>query len=196
MTKQKDTRSRAWTFVAYPDSVPDKWIDIIEDYHLEWALSPLHNADTDPNGEVKKAHWHVLLQFTNVKSYEQILEITQKVNATVPIKVHNTRSLVRYFCHLDNPDKFQYKISDIKSFGGLDVEDLMKPSASEMYDIIGDIRQWIVDSEIYEFEDVMNYSYEEHPNDWVPVLITHSTVIWRFVQSRRYRREKEGIIHG
>lgn len=187
----KETRSRAWTFVCYPDSVPERWEDIINELHIEWACSPLHDKDTNPDGEAKKAHWHILLQFTNVKSFDQVNEICQLVNAPIPMRCHNTRSLVRYFCHLDNPEKAQYSMSDIRCFGGLDIADLTKPSAAMTYDLIGDMLEWIKKKKIVEFSDLMDFAYKEHPNDWVPVLLTHSNILVRYLNSKRYRAEKE-----
>ena len=55
MAKQnsKDTRTRNWTIVVYPDSAPANWRDIINDIHIEWVESPLHDKDVDANGEYK-----------------------------------------------------------------------------------------------------------------------------------------------
>ena len=191
MAEKKDTRSRAWSFIVYPESAPENWEAIIDELHIEWAHSPLHDRDTNPTGETKKAHWHCLLQFTNVKSFDQVYEICKLVNSPAPQRCHNTRSLARYFCHLDNPEKAQYSVTDIKCFGGLDFNDLLKPSASQVYEIIGEMRAWIDDKHIYEFQDLMDEAYsEEHFNEWVPVLVSHSTVLFRYLNSKRYRAEK------
>ena len=57
--KDKRFKTRAWTFIVYPDSAPDDWRDILDDLHIPWCESPLHDKDQNPTGEQKKAHWHV-----------------------------------------------------------------------------------------------------------------------------------------
>lgn len=54
--KKKDGRTRNWTFVLYPDSAPDNWRQILDDKHIEWIESPLHDKDVNANGEPKKPH--------------------------------------------------------------------------------------------------------------------------------------------
>lgn len=158
--------------------------------HLEWVESPLHEFDTNPDGEPKKPHWHILLAFTNVKSYTQVKEICDKVQGTIPLKVHNTKSLVRYMAHLDNPEKHQYSISDIKSHGGLDVLDLLKPSYSERYFIIGEILDFCKEEGIIEYQDLMDYARYNRPDDWFPLLCDGCTyVITNYLKSARHRRK-------
>lgn len=132
-TQKKETRTRNWTIVVYPDSAPNNWRDIIDEWHIEWVESPLHDKDVNADGEPKKPHWHILLMFSSVKSYDQVLSLCQEVNCPIPKQVHNTKALVRYMAHLDNPDKAQYDITGIVAHGGVDVADLLKPSSSERY---------------------------------------------------------------
>lgn len=184
----KETRSRAWTFIVYPESAPDNWIDILEDLHLEWVQSPLHEFDVNPTGELKKAHWHILVQFTNVKSYDQVKEICDSVSATVPQRCHNTRALVRYMCHLDNPDKFQYDIRDITSHGGADVEDLLKPSHAMRQSILSEIRSFCKKEHITEFQDLYDYADLNRHDDWFVILNDSGTLpIKYYLQSARHR---------
>lgn len=84
MAKVKDNRTRNWTFVVYPESAPDNWREIIDEYHTPWIESPLHDKDVNPDGEIKKAHWHVMMMFPTNKSYDQIREITMKLRSPNP----------------------------------------------------------------------------------------------------------------
>ena len=77
--KSTDNRTRSWSFVLYEDSAPDNWRDILDDMHIEWIESPWHDKDVNANGEPKKKHKHILLIFPGKKSYEQIKEITDKL---------------------------------------------------------------------------------------------------------------------
>lgn len=191
----KDTRCRNWTFVVYPESAPANWRDFLDEYHLEWVESPLHEFDVNPTGEVKKAHWHVLIMASQVKSYDQILELIKPLNCTVPQKVHNSKSLVRYMAHLDNPDKFQYKVEDIIAHGGIDVSDLLKPSSSERYSLIKEMCDYVGTNDVTEFYELMDYAMAEKFDTWFPLLCDNSAyVVNQYIKSNRervYRSRKE-----
>ena len=121
----KDSRKRNWTAVVYPESAPENWREILDDEHIEWVESPLHDKDMNPDGSIKKPHWHIMLLFDGNKSYEQIKEITDKINAPIPKYVQSVRAMARYFAHLDNPEKVQYAVSEIRGHGGVDLKELL-----------------------------------------------------------------------
>ena len=183
----KDTRTRNWTCVVYPESAPERWREMLDDLHIEWVESPLHEFDANADGEVKKPHWHVLLMFGGVKSYDQVLEVTEFLNCPAPQRCHNAKAMVRYMAHLDNPDKFQYKISDIVSHGGVDLAELLRPSSSERYSIIRDMCCYIRDNHVTEFKDLMDYAMENHFDTWFPALCDNcSFVIQQYIKSERH----------
>ena len=183
----KDTRTRNWTIVVYPDSAPENWRDILDEMHIEWVESPLHDKDTNPNGEAKKPHWHVLLMFGGVKAYEQVIELIEPLNCPTPTRVHNCKSLIRYMAHLDNPDKVQYDISKIVAHGGVDVMDLLKPSSSERYTFIKEMQAWCREFDITEFSDLMDYAASERLDDWYPLLCDNCAFVMnQYLKSRRH----------
>lgn len=183
----KDTRTRNWTIVVYPDSAPENWRDILDEMHIEWVESPLHDKDTNPNGEAKKPHWHVLLMFGGVKAYEQVIELIEPLNCPIPTRVHNCKSLIRYMAHLDNPDKVQYDISKIVAHGGVDVMDLLKPSSSERYTFIKEMQAWCREFDITEFSDLMDYAASERLDDWYPLLCDNCAFVMnQYLKSRRH----------
>lgn len=186
----KTTRTRNWTFVLYPESAPENWREILDDLHLEWVESPLHDSDINATGEPKKSHFHILILFNGNKTYEQVLEITSSVNSTIPQQCHNAKSLVRYMAHLDNPEKFQYSAAEIKSHGGVEIADLLRPSASEKYSMISEIIQYIKANKITEFQDIFDYASAERHDDWFPLICDGSTyVITAYLKSARHRRQ-------
>ncbi len=185
----KESRCRNWTIVIYPDSAPENWRDIIDEGHIEWVESPLHDADMNADGTPKKPHIHVLLMFGGVKAYEQVLEFIKPLNCPIPQRCHNAKAIVRYFAHLDNPEKAQYSIKDIKSHGGVDVSDLLRPNASERYELIKEMSFWIIENDIVEFEDIWKYAMSERFEDWFPLLCDNSAfAINQLLKSRRHRR--------
>ena len=183
-----NNRTRNWTFVLYPESAPDKWRDILDEEHIEWIESPLHDKDLNENGEPKKPHWHILLMFEGNKTVEQVAEITTRLNATIPLKVASAKGLVRYMAHLDNPEKHQYDKSQIVAHGGADVADLLKPTSSSRYQLIGEMMAFVKDNDIVEMEDLLLYAIEFRFDDWFPLLCDNSAYIMEsLIKSRRHR---------
>lgn len=181
-------RTRIWAVVVYPDSAPDNWREILDDYHIEWAESPLHEFDTNQTGELKKPHWHIILAFDGPKSYEQVLGILSPLNCPIPQRCHSLKGAVRYFVHLDNPEKYQYSISDIVAHGGFDVSAALAPSASERYSILRDMCEYIRDNGVTEFSDFVFYAMAEHYDDWYPFLADNSAYfIGQVIKSQRHR---------
>ena len=63
-------RIRNWATIVYPESAPDNWQEILKGQLVPAFISPLHDLDYDENGELKKEHYHILLLFGGVKTYE------------------------------------------------------------------------------------------------------------------------------
>lgn len=189
-----DDRMRNWTFLIYPKEgnppAPENWRDILDDKHISWIESPLHDKDVDANGEMKKEHIHVLVMFEGKKSYAQIKEITDQLNAPVPQKCASVKGLVRYMAHLDNPEKAQYDKGLIIGHGGANVAEYLKPTSSSRYQLIGEMRKWVNDNNCIEFCDLFDYAAQEHFDDWFPLLCDNSAYIMgEFIKSRRHRGE-------
>ena len=188
---KKSLRTRYYTFVVYPESAPDAWETVLDDRHVSWVRSPLHDKDIDPNGKPKKPHWHVMLAFESTKSLEQANEISSTVNATVCQMVESPRALVRYFAHMDNPDKAQYDKRDIACHGGFDLEDMLKTSNQTKYDVLKEMLAYVVDADIIEYEDLVIYAMYNEPS-WFEALADNCTyMVNAFIKSRRNRRDRE-----
>lgn len=186
----KETRTRSWAVVVYPESAPVNWRDYIDELHIEWVESPLHEFDTNPTGDIKKPHWHVLLMFGGVKTYEQVCEVLAPINCPIPQRCHSAKGAVRYMAHLDNPEKFQYSPTDIVAHGGADIAELLRPSSSERYFMIREMLDYVRDNSITEFQDLMDYAMIEHFDTWFPLLCDNSAfVVGQYIKSQRHRKE-------
>ncbi len=170
--KRAGKRARAWTAIVYPDSAVDKWIEVLRDQLVECLVSPLHDKDVLPTGEAKKPHYHVVLSFKNPTTYEKACEVFEAIGAVVPpekeCRVKDFRQMGRYLCHLDQPDKHRYDMTDVISIGSIDYATLCMSAADE--DAMLD--------EIFEFMDlyfldsypkVVRATREQHP-EWKPIV--------------------------
>lgn len=184
--KKKDDRSRNWVIIVYPESAPDDWRGILDNMRVQWIESPLHDKDTNPDGTIKKAHWHIILAFGSKKSYKQVKEIADKLNAPVPQKVHNMKGQVRYLIHLDNPEKYQYSVEEVKSHGGIDVDKYFKATSSQRYEMIREMIDFVNENNILEMKDLIDYASKNRFDDWFPLLCDNSLIIMdAYIRSNR-----------
>lgn len=189
----KDGRTRNWTFIVYPESAPENWRDILNDLHIEWVESPLHDRDVNhATGELKKEHWHVLVMFEGKKSYEQVAELIKPLNCPAPQMVPSVKGLVRYMAHLDDPNKAQYSKSDIIGHGGADVMELLKPSSASRYELLREMMNFIRENHITETADFVYMAADERPDDWFPLLADNSLyLIDTVIRSERNRNRPD-----
>lgn len=178
-------RTRTWLFIAYPDSAPENWRSILDGFHVPWVESPLHDADMNADATEKKPHWHIMLLFDSVKSYQQITPFSQAVNGSFPIKCRSMRGSIRYFYHADNPEKAQYSKTDIVGHCGADVEKLLELSASEKSVLLNQMLDFIVENDIVEFADILDYARLWRSEWYDLILSSYSLVLKTYLQSRR-----------
>jgi len=165
-----ERRYRPWTFLVYDDSAPENWRDILDALHVPWVESPLHEYDVNPDGEVKKAHRHIVFYFNGKKSYDQVKQISDSVNAPRPEPVSDIRGMCRYLIHRDNPEKFQYDFKDILCHQGMDVSDYFGATKQERYQAIAEMMEFIEEHNITEFTQFSAYCRRERFDDWFPLV--------------------------
>lgn len=183
---KKDSRTRNWCFVVYPESAPADWRDRLERLAVPALISPLHDRDVNPDGVIKKSHYHVMLMHKGKKSFEQIKSITDSLNSPMPIPVSDSRGMARYFCHIDNPEKYQYDIDDVKSIGGVDYRSIIG-LASDKYAAIREMAHFCIENGIMEYCVLFEYAMDNNEG-WFRVLCDSSFAIQQFLKSTRYNR--------
>lgn len=184
----KELRKRNWVFVVYPESAPENWREILTDQLVPGFISPLHESDENADGEQKKPHWHVMLTFRGLKSYEQVKEITDLLRAPSPQPCKDIRAYARYLCHLDNPEKAQYAPGDVQSLAGADYLETIK-SAADTDTALSEMMDWCIEQGCYSFFALSNYA-RENRSDWFRVL-TSSRTQFMMAWLRSYQWECE-----
>lgn len=181
-----DKRGRNWAFIIYPDSWPENYVQILDEKHLAWCESPIHDADINANGDEKKHHKHIFVAWMGKKSYEQVLEISKEVNGTIPILVENARGMVRYFCHIDNPEKAQYQPEEIICHGGLDISDYFKLGQSATRKMIKEIVGFIEYQNINTFKDLVSICYRNDYDEWLDCITQKNTMFFSAYMRDRF----------
>lgn len=172
---QTKARTRNYATVIYPESAPSNWKELLQEQMIPCFISPIHDSDLNPDGEKKKPHYHVLILFDGVKTIDQAKEIINSFGGVGCERVNSIRGYARYLCHLDNPEKAQYKVDDVISFCGADYISVVS-LPSDKYIAISDMLEFCKNNEIYAFSDLVDYA-RENRQDWFVTLCDNGTYI-------------------
>lgn len=184
MKKDKPSRTRIFGCVVYPDSAPDDWLSIISDEHVPVFVSPLHNQDINPDGEIKKAHYHVMVMYEGVKTEDQFIEFRDRFGGVGTEIIASKRGYARYLCHLDNPEKFRYNIDDVLEFAGADYKDSISRD-SDKYKTIKAMISYIRNNHVCAYTQFMDYCMDYEP-EWFTCLCSSGTyVIKSYIEEQR-----------
>lgn len=184
MTKEK--RSNKWAFLLYQDSAPENYLDILEEMHIPFVLSPWHDKDVDKEtGEFKKAHKHGALFFESLKSYSQVSELlTEKLNTPAHVEiVISPKGMYDYFTHAENPDKTLYNIEEIESGCGFELDKFLIEHNSGLF--LETVIDVITENDFTEFEDLVRYA-RFNDNSLLGLIIERTYFFTKFLDSRRY----------
>lgn len=170
-------RVRNYATVVYPDSAPENWQEILSEQFVPAFISPLHDKDLNPTGELKKPHWHVMIMFDGVKTIDQASLIFKKIGGVGCEIVQSQRGYARYLCHMDNPEKEQYSPEDVRSFCGADYAGTIG-LVIDKYKAIKEMIAYCQENNIVSYSDLLEYCCSER-FDWFRVLCDNGTVVMK-----------------
>lgn len=198
MSSGKSIKKRNWAFICYPESLPSDWLDIIKQSGIPCAISPLHDNDLNADGEIKKAHYHVILCFDGPTTYNNVLKFCDSLCAPAPKALESVRGYYRYLTHKDNPDKAQYNESDIQELNGFAYRDFVEMTKTEVIAISKQIQQLIRDANILEYSDLLDLLLDSDMSDAYDVATSHTLLFGRYIDSRRNKQKAaaEGLPSG
>lgn len=176
-------KKRNWGGVVYPESAPADWQDILSQKGITWACSPLHDKDVNPTGEPKKEHYHIVMCFPGPTTDKTVKDIMEELNQPIPIALESVRGYYRYFTHKDNPEKYQYDESEIRLFNGFDVSTVL--NGFEVFQHLQTIQRMIIDSNITEYNDLMDHLLFTGQAELWNVASSHTLFLNTYICSKR-----------
>lgn len=182
----KKQRSNKWAFLFYKESAPENYLEILEELHIPFVLSPWHDKDINrETGEFKKAHKHGVLFFESLKSYPQVSELlTEKLNTPSHVEVvMSPKGMYDYFIHAENPEKTLYNIEDIESGCGFELDKFLIEQNSNLF--LETVIDVITDNNFTEFEDLVHYARNKDIS-LLGLIIERTYFFTKFLDSRRY----------
>lgn len=184
----KIVKKRNWAFVLYPESAPGNWRELLQKTGLQCAISPLHDRDLNPDGEPKKAHFHVIICYSGPTSYNVVKALTDSLNCPIPQALEQVRGYYRYFTHKDNPEKFQYEEHEITTINGFSIMDFVELTKSEVLTIKRELQSLIRSADILEYSDLMDLLQDSEMVQQYDVASCNTYFFEKYISSRRNKR--------
>lgn len=171
--KETSIRTRNYATIIYPDSAPSDWKEKLMNLHIPAFISPLHDKDTNPDGTLKKPHYHVLLLFDGVKSKKQVSQMLEEIGAVGLEVVHSSSGYARYLIHADNPEKAPYPEKDVIALSGANYAVATYVPVDDL-SIVADMIKFIFENHITSFAEFTNICTFNNP-EWLRVLVLKKT---------------------
>lgn len=181
------TKYRNYAFIVYPESMLDDFFDRLESLKLPAFVSPLHDLDTKDDGSLKKPHYHVVLRYPSQVAISHATKDLIGLGVSQPPEiVKSLRAYSRYLCHLDQPNKAQYRIDDVRQIMCSDYKDICKLTTS--LDIMAQmdaIEDLIDDTDIISYRALCRIVRQEYP-ELRSALRLHPSHFSSYVRSVEY----------
>lgn len=174
-----------------------KWVKRKES---EVGIEKLYDAETGellPNwsdvapkvGDLKKAHVHVFFKFAGVRTAEFLSDMMSDFGLEIGLwrwlKVNSPTSIIRYFAHMDDPDKYQYSPMDIIPFGGIDVSCVLKQDSSSRLRTLLEVQRHIDEHEIKSYHVLSKWAFSTGTPDIVACVTGRSSHFIGYFRSIR-----------
>lgn len=189
MASHAGERTRNWACVFWPDSAPENFVEIIREWCVPAFLSPLHHGYKQEDGEGRKDHYHLMLMFNSPKTQKQANDLFCQLGGITinqTLWVNDSRSYARYLIHMDNPEKEQFSMSDVVSFGGADYEDFISSSASDTK-MLKEIYTWCLENQCFLYCDLVLYAMNER-EDWFNMIHKRQREnVWKMLRSLQFK---------
>ena len=203
-------KARYFTFLLYPESIPEDWETKLELLGVPMAISPIHDKDLSEmeNQKYKKAHYHVIYVAKNPVTSESVrLKIKRALGdnsvAMVKIVVHSMENMYLYLTHESKDaiakNKVKYSKKDIKLINNFDIERYVTLDVEDKEDMLNDVCDMIDDYDLANMRESRRFVKENGAEHNLPsmkiinsVLRSHTGLIRLYFdavyQERKYGR--------
>src|SRR5699024_770589 len=152
-------KARYFTFLLYPESIPEDWIEKLELLGVPIAISPLHDKDlSDVKGQkYKKAHYHVIYVAKNPVTVDSVRKriqraISYKRISIVQIVTHSIENINLYLSFESKnvivKNKHVYDKVDIILLNNIDVVRYITFDVEDNDDLLNQVCDMVVEHDL------------------------------------------------
>lgn len=209
---KKNQRYRHFSFIAYPEFLSDKdYFESLQQCQIDVfqkllsmgfssiAVSPLHDKDIKDDGEPKKQHFHIYHFVDNKKSLSaEIKKLNYQGLFCFPeqLVVHDVRSCLRYFKHLDEDHSIKplYEDDILSTLDLIDTVNLALSDRKSDSQIVSELIDDIIDNEISSFHRFVEF-VRNNKSYRIDFILKKSYFFKSYIDSFRFSiRQKLDII--
>lgn len=203
-------KARYFTFLLYPESIPEDWELQLELLDIPIAISPLHDKDLSSieGQKYKKPHYHVIYVAKNPVTAESVrLKIKRSLGdksiAKVQIVATSMENMYLYLTH-ESKDaiakgKHVYDKSEIKLLNNFDIDRYVSLDAEDKDDMLNQVCDLIDEFDIANMRELRRFIQTNGAEHGLPsmkiinsVLRSHTGLIRLYFdavyQERKYGR--------
>lgn len=203
-------KARYFTFLLYPESIPNDWETQLETIGVPIAISPLHDRDKSSveGQEYKKAHYHVIYVAKNPVTTDSVrFKIKNLLGnqslAKVQIVSQSMESMYLYLTHESKDaiakNKYKYNKADIKLLNNFDIDRYITLDVEDKDDMLNDVCDMIDEHSLANIRELRRFVKEHGTEYSLPsmkiinsVLRSHTGLIRLYFdavyQERKYGR--------
>lgn len=149
-------KARYFTFLLYPESIPDDWELKLELTGVSMAISPLHDRDKSnvEGQEYKKPHYHVIYVAANPVTTHSVRKRIQRALgnesvAKVQFVKQSMENIYLYLTHESKDaiakNKYKYDKKDIKLLNNFDIDRYVVLDVEDKDEMLNDVCDMIDD---------------------------------------------------
>ncbi|WP_367376345.1 replication protein [Lentilactobacillus kefiri] len=203
-------KSRYFTFLLYPESIPEDWKLRLELIGVPIAVSPLHDKDksTVPGQKFKKPHYHVVYVAKNPVTADSVRYkikhlLGDQSIAKVQIVIRSMMSMYLYLTH-ESKDavkkkKHKYNKQDITLLSNFDIDRYISLDVEDKDDMLNTVCDLIDEYGIANIRELRRFVQSRGDEHGLPnmkivnsVIRSHTALVRLYFdavyQERRYGR--------
>lgn len=162
-------KARYFTFLLYPESIPEGWEMELELMGVPIAISPLHDKDlSDVEGQkYKKAHYHVIYVAKNPVTADSVRKRMQRALgnqsvAKVQVVVQSMENIYLYLTH-ESKDaiakgKVKYSKKDIRLLNNFDIDRYITLDVEDKDDMLNDVCDMIDEHSLANIRELRRFA--------------------------------------
>ncbi len=161
-------KARYFTFLLYPESIPEDWETQLELMGVSIAISPLHDKDKSnvEGQEYKKAHYHVIYVAKNPVTTDSVRKKIQRSLgnqsvAKVQIVKQSMENIYLYLTHESKDaiakNKVKYSRKDIRLLNNFDVDRYITLDVEDKDEMLNDVCDMIDNHDLANMRELRRF---------------------------------------